>query len=174
MRRGLSVVAIGGLCLVSWSCPGPNISPEEAVQARRVLVAWLECEECVHGELEAVVGLGNLAVPSLKAALEKGPNAASRESVRRALASSYRSLEAYMIEETGDRPPWSEEEYVATFLDRFVALYRLRGAHGLQAIDSWKARRTLRKAAAGDLGLEAQQAFERSLLGPSYSVRAPE
>ena len=69
------------LCFLAPKCQHSGTSPvppEQAVQARRTIVNYLECEECRSGEAEAVVKLGQLAVPTLAATLLEGPPRLSR------------------------------------------------------------------------------------------------
>ena len=70
-RRAGAAVALGAWLLLA--CEPAAIRPEDAVDARRTLLAWFECEECWSGELDAVAALGERAVPMLAATLEAGP-----------------------------------------------------------------------------------------------------
>src|SRR5947209_11444713 len=79
-RRFVIVMMVLGLAGTGCASRGPSApAPTAAEDARRVIVAWLECEECGDGELAAVVKLGEAAVPSLVAPLRDGPAPARRE-----------------------------------------------------------------------------------------------
>ena len=69
-----------------------TLTPEQAAEARRTIIAWLECRQCIDGELEAVAVLGEVAVPSLIACLRGGPSLAIREILRHNLLATYRKL----------------------------------------------------------------------------------
>jgi hypothetical protein len=126
-----------------------QLTPQEATEARRTIVRWLECEECDGGELEAVVELGPAAIPTLAAVLRQGPSPAARESARLSLEASYAELEAHAAENPRDSVPVGRDEYVTMFLDNYEALYRIRAATALGAIGGPDAEAALRDAPRG-------------------------
>lgn len=133
------------LCLIlSLAGIAPAWGEEEdpAVTLRHTLVDWLECGDCKDGELEAVVELGEDAVPSLEASLELGPSPASRELLRRHLLATYQQLVEHQQEHPEAEVTMSEEEYVDTYLGNYVALYQSRAAEALAAIGRAKVNRT--------------------------------
>ena len=146
----------------SSSAP-PSLSPDQAAQARRIIVAWLECEECESGELEAVVRLGNTAVPTLVATLRGGPSPASRERLRRHLVSTYGRLRKEGETHREMRVAQSEEAYVKTYMDNYVALYQVRSAQALAAIGGDEARRALETASQASLRKDVADAVKESL-----------
>jgi len=141
------------ICLNIWGCPSkpkppekPELTPEQAAEARRTIVNWLECEECTEGELEAVVRLGELAVPSLSASLLGGPSQASLEILRRHLVTTYQDLKEYEKTHPEAKVPTSEDEYVKIYLDNYVALYQIRAAKALAAIGGSEAKKALKES----------------------------
>lgn len=156
-------------CLVVLGCQPrkeqPELSPEKAAKARQTIVAWLECEECTDGELDSVVKLGEGAVPSLIANLEKGPAPASLELVRRQLASNYQALTEYAKSHPEAKTPMTQETYIKTYLGNYIALYRIRSAIGLAEIGGSEARRALDEALnAGyreDVSVAAKESLQK-------------
>jgi hypothetical protein len=125
-------------CQTSRTTGTVTLTPEKSLVASRDIVTWLECEECVAGELEAVVRLDQTAVPSLVASLREGPPSARREVQRRHLALTYRRLKLAM----------TEEQYVLRYVENYLALYRIRAAEALGAIGGPAATQALEDAAA--------------------------
>lgn len=141
----------------------PSLSPEQAAEARRIIVRWLECEECESGELEAVVRLGNTAVPTLAATLRGGPSPASREKLRRHLVSTYSRLRKEGETHREMRLSQSEESYVQTYMENYVALYQVRSAQALAAIGGDEALRALETAGQASLRKDVADAVRESL-----------
>jgi hypothetical protein len=149
------------LALVACQVPAQELSPEDAASARRTITAWLECEECVDGEREAVVALGGIALPTLVAVLREGPSPARREEMRRHLERVYRELR----ESGAELAAGSPEEYAQRYLGNFEALYRIRAAEGLGAIGGGEARRALEEALRQDLREDVAAAVRAALEG---------
>jgi hypothetical protein len=141
----------------------PSLSPEQAAAARRIIATWLECEECESGELEAVVKLGNVAVPTLAATLRGGPSAASREKLRRHLVTTYGQLRKEGETHREMRIEQSEQAYVQTYMENYVALYQVRSAQALAAIGGDEARRALETAGGASLRKDVADAVNESL-----------
>jgi hypothetical protein len=166
MTRNFTVPA--ALLMLAAFNPGAyaqDVPPDQAAEARRTIVSWLECEECTEGELEAVQKLGSAAVPTLGATLASGPSAASREKVRRHLETSYVGIAEY-AKKSGDKLEISQEEYVKYYLENYAANYQVRSAQALAAIGGDEARKLLatqikRKSARDDV----QSAMEEAARG---------
>lgn len=145
--------------------PSAALSPERAAQARRTIVAWLECEECTEGQLKSVVRLGDLAVPTLSATLAEGPSPASRESLKRHLVATYGQLVEYGKSHPEAKLEMSEGDYIKTYAENYVALYRVRSATALGAIGGSAARKALEKALEKpdreDVKLTVKEALEK-------------
>jgi len=141
-----------------------KLSPEQAIAARQAIVAWLECEECTSGELEAVVKLGSTAVPSLAATLRSGPPPSSREIQREHLVQTYRGMEAYAKthpRESGIK--MSEEEYVRLYSENYVALYQIRAARALGSIGGEQSRNSLTDALNTSLREDVRTSVKETL-----------
>lgn len=136
------------LCFAAPECgkQGTSLPPQEAAQARRAIVNYLECEECESGEIEAVVKLGQVAVPTLAATLFEGPPQTSVEIYRRNLTARYRELKEYERTHPEAKVPGSEQEYVASYAGNYIAGYRVRAARALATIGGPEARRALDEA----------------------------
>lgn len=177
MKRIALLIALLALCIAAWGCPrggtGPNanqgninqpkLSPEQATQARRTIVTYLECEECEEGELEAVVKLGQSAVPTLTATLREGPGPANRELVRRQLQDTYKKLKEYERTHPNSKVSQSEEEYVKTYSENYVALYQSRAATALGAIGGPDARKALEEASQASVRDDVKAAIKAAL-----------
>ena len=171
----LAAVTVLGSCrkepgVTPTSTPTPasesaptSLSPDQAAEARRIIVAWLECEECESGELEAVVRLGKVAVPTLAATLRGGPSPASRERLRRHLVSTYGRLRKEGETHREMSVAQSEEAYVKTYMDNYVALYQVRSAQALAAIGGDEARSALEAAGQAPLREDVAVAVKESL-----------
>lgn len=143
-------IAIAAMCIVALGCQAvygqANRNSEEQARAQQTVVDWLECEECVDGELEAVVKLGDAIVPSLASTLQRGPTPEQLELVRRQLSDNYDALTVYAKTHPDARVPMTKDEYVRTYLDNYVALYRVRSAQALSRIGGADARKALEQA----------------------------
>jgi len=152
--RAVGVVIGVLICLAVLACTRgeskstttPELSPEQRADARRTMVAYLECEECTEGQLEAVVKLGETIVPSLAASLHAGPSPASLEVLRDHLETNYDRLQKYGRTHREARLEMGKGEYVRTYTENFVALYQVRAATALGAIGGRKAEEALKKS----------------------------
>jgi len=154
--RSLATMAVLGMCLLVVRCaqqspepaspPATALSPEQAANARRTIVAWLECEECTEGQLEAVTRLGPVAVPTLAVTLRQGPPPANRELHRAHLVDTYRQLKDYEKQHPQNKVTMSEDEYVRFYTANQTALYQIRAAQALATIGGADARRALQEA----------------------------
>ncbi|MGB5660545.1 MAG: hypothetical protein WBO54_13775 [Thermoanaerobaculia bacterium] len=141
----------------------PKLSPEEAAEARRTIVDWLECEECEDGELEAVAKLGEIAVPTLAATLDQGPSPANREELYRHLTRSYSEITEYSRTHPEAKLEMTEEEYVKAYMDNYEALYRSRAATALAMIGGDDARKALEAARDARLREDVQSVVDEGL-----------
>ncbi|MEO7985642.1 MAG: hypothetical protein ABI766_03840 [Gemmatimonadales bacterium] len=119
------------------------------VAERRQILSWLQCEECVDGELERVpllAGKEATTVDSLRQDLLGGPSATRRSNVRAQFESSYQEDSLYSVSEDS-RPPLTRTEYADHYLDNFVNLYRIRAAKALAEIGGPRAAGILDSAA---------------------------
>ncbi|MCZ6756614.1 MAG: hypothetical protein O7E49_15005 [Gemmatimonadetes bacterium] len=122
-----SLVACGGLTV------------EEHGQVDR----WLLCDECVDGELDAVVAFQGRAVGRLTLALIEGPTQGRIDMMTLKYRDSYRRIAARM----GPNPRGvSEAQYINRHLANYQAVYQSRSAIALGRIGTPQAIATLRAA----------------------------
>jgi hypothetical protein len=141
VSAGALVVALVAAGCAAPAPPPPTPvmpPPERAAAIRSTVIAWLECEECTEGELEAVVKQGQVAVPTLAASLRDGPSPARREQLRRHLEESHGRVK--------DRTRTTAAVYVQRYTENFEALYRVRAARALGLIGGPAARQALEDA----------------------------
>ena len=140
-----------------------KLTPEQAADVRRTIVAWLECEECDAGERDSVVALGAVAVPTLAAVLKEGPSPAKLELLRRSLADTYAKLQAYGRTHKNAAVKLSQQQYIDLYTANYVALYQVRAAEALGAIGRPEARRALEDGLKSQLREDARAAVEAAL-----------
>ena len=156
------VFASLGITEVSFA-QDKEVSPEQALELRQAVTGWLECEECEEGQLEVVLKQGELAVPSLGAALERGPSPASLERVRMHLEKSHRDLVEYARTHDEVKVALKEEEYVKAYLENYRALHASRAAEALGKIGGEAARKYLEAAAKRPLRADVQAVVKKHL-----------
>ena len=143
------------------------LSPEAAASARRTIMSWLECEECTEGQLDSVLTLGAVAVPSLSAALLQGPSPARLAEHKRDLSESYQQQRQYSRSHPAAAPRMSETEHLAVYTRNLLALYRVRAAIALERIGGPEAAEALTKA----LSLQLRDDERRVVQAASKRVR---
>ena len=141
----------------------PSLPPEQAAQARRAIVNYFECEECKPEEIEAVVKLGPVAVPTFVATLREGAPRTNLEVYRRHLTVRYRELKQYERTHPEAKVPGSEEQFVNSYAENYVALYRVRAALALGMIGGADAKRALEEASRTPLREDVREAVKGSL-----------
>jgi len=148
--KSIFTVILWGLLLLSCSLTkttdSVKLSPEEKTEVSQAVIAWLECEECDDGELNALKKYGKLAVPTLIATLAKGPSPASLELMRRGLEVRYNNLVEYAKSHRNIKVAQSKDDFVAHYMNNYVALYQIRSALGLAAIGGKEAGEALQRA----------------------------
>jgi len=151
-RRGflLSTLCVAAAVCTAFGCGAAefeavSLSPQEGAEARLRIVQWLECEECVAGELDAVKALDSVAVPPLRAALEVGPSPASIEEERYALKQNFHSMV-----DSGFTPIGDADDLADRYLSNYRAKYRIRAAIALGEIGGKEAQSALQEASQID------------------------
>lgn len=123
-----------GVLVTLTACLHPT--PEE----RNTVQRWLLCEECVEGERDSVVALGDNVVKALDEALH-GPPASGRANIRKQAEAMFARIPA---------PPLPQAAYVEHYVDNYVATYQSRAAIALGLIDTPRARAVLLEAVRND------------------------
>lgn len=129
----------------------------------RTIEVWIECEECTAEQRRAVARLGSAAVPLLAEHLRSGPPAEKRETGRRQLLATYKSMKDYEASHPKNKVAMTEEEYVKTYLDNYVALYHVRAATALADIGGADAIRLLEEALQAQLRDDVKASVRASL-----------
>src|SRR5688572_27847111 len=124
---------------------------------RRSVQRWLLCEECVEGERDSVVRIGDRAVKKLGKAL-KGPPDEGVENIRLQVEANYRRIRS---------PASSQQEYVSHYLDNYRALYQSRSAVALGLIATPRARELLLEAIRRD---STYRDDVRRVLGAAFGI----
>ena len=124
-----------------------ELTPQQSLEARKAIVAWLECKECTDGELDRLLNYGEVVVPTLGAVLERGPSPASLENYRLFLERTYQERAGH-LHDAGEPPlELSEAEFVEAYLENYRSLYAVRSAQALAAFGGAEARKFLEAAA---------------------------
>jgi hypothetical protein len=146
-RAWLLAGVVVALVLALATCPPP---PEKAVIDR-----WLLCEECISGELDSVIALGDDATDMLRMALLKGPPSSDREHIRRHAASRYTRLRSPLV---------SPSRWVDQYESNYVEHYQSHAATALGRIGTPAARAALFEAMQRETryGRDARRALARA------------
>lgn len=163
--------AIAGITIVSsmlYASPyvlakEPAFTLGQVSQAHQLLEMWLECTECDRGELKAVASLGAMAAPSLIATLKRGPSQAKQEIMRLRLMRSYKQLTEYKNSHHILTATESEADYIAHYLENYMAQHQIRAAIALAEIGGPAARRALEEAQATPLRKDVERVVNKSL-----------
>jgi HEAT repeat protein len=140
-----------------------GFDPEQAQEARATTIKWLECEECVDGELEAVVRLGQDIVPSLEAVLHEGLSPAGRKFLESELEKRYDRMMARAEENPRTRPAGTREQFLEQYMGNFEAMYRIRAAIALGEIGGSKANQALQEASQTEHRRDVERAIREAL-----------
>ncbi|MDX1394748.1 MAG: hypothetical protein R3195_10155 [Gemmatimonadota bacterium] len=136
VRTPATFLLVVSAALATSACPVLERPPE--------IDPWLLCEECVDGERESVVSLGEDAIPWMADAL-RGPSPRRVSNIRLQAAESYARLVA--ATPSGD-PGRTQTQYVDHYTDNYVATFQSRAAKALGDIGTDAALDTLRTALA--------------------------
>lgn len=121
-------------------------SPIEASTLMRTVLNWLECEECIEGELKAVIRLNHIAVPPLSIALREGPSPSSLEIYKRELMVSYTRMANSPSSNDTKGLVMTRDGYIALHLRNYVTLYQIRALTALKMIGGTAAETALEDA----------------------------
>jgi hypothetical protein len=148
MRHSRFVLMAAALALACSRAPAPSNqgssgSPQGGSPA---VVAWLDCVECTADQLNAVASLGDRAVPFFNEVMLRGPSTDRLDSERRHLESAYQAMKDYEREHPNNRVPFTQQEYIQLYLQKFILLNQMRSVRALAAIATDAAKGALRAA----------------------------
>jgi len=149
-------------CCFGLVAAAAGVGGETGQDAADAVGAWLNCEECEDGELNAVLALGDTALPSLRQALLQGPSAAELEEARSHLMASYDGILPYWPAESGSPPP-TRDEYVRMYLSNLVARYQKRAMIALETLGGRQAIQALEEALREELRDDVRREIVASL-----------
>jgi len=136
-----------------------DLSQQERDLALHTIVSWLECEECVDGELAAVSELRTAVVPPLINALEHGPSPANIAKERYALETRFGRLAR-----DGVKLEASPDVIAEQYLNNYRARYGMRAAIALGDIGGADARNALVRASRdASVRPDVRQEVEKAL-----------
>jgi len=139
------------------------LPPDPVAVTRRAIAAWLECDECVDGELDAVLRIGSPAVPTLVATLEHGPSPAAREQLRRGLETRHAQLVEYAKSHPDSPVQVDADAWIAAELANYLARYQIRSAQALARLDGPEAKRALEAELSQPLRPDVERAVRDAL-----------
>src|SRR5687767_10910322 len=108
MRPRHSFSGSAGVAVLMLTACGPSASEKRQVER------WLLCDECVAGERDSVVALGNRVLGLLDRGL-RGPDSTRYRNVRRQFQASYARVETAAAQ-AGTTPSLSQADYLEHYL----------------------------------------------------------
>jgi hypothetical protein len=127
-------------CVVAFAtisapaCGGPG-----RIEPGRTVLAWMNCVECLDGELDRVVALGDAAVPYLAQLAIQGAPASYLDTVRLEEDINYRRLVLAGVDTSlvrNVRDTYAENTSARFRIRSALALRRIGGPQARQALDS--------------------------------------
>lgn len=115
------LLGLGVAMLSACDEPDAGVAPAVASTTYR----WMQCHDCMNGERDGVIALGDTAVPLLRKVLQDGPPDPH-------VATVARSLRELADRSRGrDAPDYATRVFV---LSRFRSMYQLRAISALRGI----------------------------------------
>ena len=155
----LALVLATAACRDESATPAARLAALRTADDRRTVDEWLLCEECIDGELDSVVALGDRAVPMLDSALE-GPTPERRANMRLQAEAMWRGMQ--------DTTVVALQRFLDHYDANYVASYQSRAATALDSIGTPEARRILNDALRSD---SIYRPDVRRVLGRSVNAR---
>jgi hypothetical protein len=123
-----------------FNCPrldldiGSFVSPFACLKTIDLaIIAWLQCDDCVDGELDTLTNFNTSAVDPLIDKLE-GPSLEELQNYHEHLTESFNSIRNYLFAHSIDSIDLSRSDYFEMYLSNFNATYQLRSALALGSI----------------------------------------
>lgn len=132
----------------------PVLTQQEKEDALRIIMDYLQCEECENGELEKVVKLGTVAVPILISTMRNGPAPAKLMEHEEHLKSAYNEMVEYEKTHPDSKVTVSQEEYLKIYESNFKALFQIRSIEALVLIGGDQAAQEIRKFQSEEMDRE--------------------
>src|SRR5262245_49867118 len=124
------------LLLCTATCSSPVTETN-----RRIITAWLVCDECVGGEQQRVVDRGAAVIPYLTDAIKQGPTRYyDSVSTLQARENSARTQRYRRDHQLVPMSATDSSGFVDSHREAFALTWRLRAAQALNAIDPVAAR----------------------------------
>jgi len=124
----------------------------------RLVDAWLHCIECVDGEADSLRALGQRKQWALSRRLREdllaGPSPERRYHIQQQFRRTWHSVQDYASRHPDDHLSAlqvDEADYVRTYLDNYLATYRVRAATALARVAGHDAVAALDAALQGEL-----------------------
>ncbi len=155
---GLSLAMAEESQSTDLSFPSPLMAP-----AIYTTLGWLECEECIAGELTAVVNLGEEAIPLLALALSDGPSSTSRQIYTEELTSSYTRMTNNSGIPTVSGHSLVLNDYIDRHITNYVRLYRIRALKALSIMAGQNAILALQQAYQQPLPMDIKVRIREAL-----------
>ncbi len=131
------VFVLASTALLMRDCIGVNDEQRAQIQA------WLECDDCLSGELDSVVKMGSRAIPTLAAYLSDGPPSDRLQALRKYLETVHRQLSLLSTDSAGSPYLPTRRAFVSEYMAKYTEMYQIRAATAIGEIGGKKARRTL-------------------------------
>jgi hypothetical protein len=160
----VSIISLSGYVTDAAADNTFGLNPSEATKARMVIVKWLECDDCTDGEIDAVLKLGKVAVPSFIAILRDGPSPVKLEAYRSKLVENYKTTSAYLASSSSPKPmPMTIEEYLDNYIRNYIVRFKTRAIVALRELGGIDARNAVQSAVTGKHPDSVKEAAKRAL-----------
>lgn len=179
--RTMLVLGTLGISLILTSCQPvpptqqatPLPSPTPIRTPTEIVERYLNCEDCLEGELKAVLALGDEAAPILLEFLVTGPSAETLRSMEAGLIETYEQMTAYARTQN-DRtlmPRQSQEVFVSMFLDNLTAQYQTRTIRAVILLDESESLEKVLSALEGEFGRKEREDLRNLIIDALGEMR---
>jgi hypothetical protein len=144
--RALLVFVLATACSRAPASSASQTTAGGSTYGSPVIVAWLDCVECTPDQLRAVATLGDRAVPAFRDTLLNGPPQDRLDREQKHLETTYAAMKEYERQHPDSRVPFTQQEYVQLYTQKYVLLNKMRSARALGAIATVAARDSLKSA----------------------------
>ena len=143
--------------------PGP-VGPSGQNRSPSPVVAWLDCIECTPAQLQAVVALGDAAVPELTRTLATGPAQDRLDPQQKHIEASYATMKEYNANTRTVVSRLRSRSTCSSSSENTCCWNRMRSATATGAIGTTAAKTALTSALGQpDTPIELTREIERAL-----------